>query len=59
MDGEKDGWTDEGNSLDSIFEVPLEVTQFTRKKKKMAVLPNRRYLVHFIHWFTLFSQISN
>ena len=40
-DGETDGWTDEGNSIDSIFEVAAEVIQFTREKKKMAMLPNR------------------
>ena len=56
VDGERDGWMVEDNNFDSIFEVPAEVTQFTRK---MAVLPNRRYLVHFIHLFTLFSQIYN
>ena len=41
-DGETDGWTDECNGIDSIFDVPTEVIKFTRKKKKMAVLLNRR-----------------
>ena len=29
-----DVWMDEGNSLDSIFEVPAKVTQFARNKRR-------------------------
>ena len=53
-----DGRTDEGNSLDNIFEVPAEVTQFTRKKtedgaaSKLALFG---VLYSFVH--TVFSNI--
>ena len=35
-----DGRADDGNSLDSIFEVPAKVIIFTKEQKKMTVHPN-------------------
>ena len=41
-DGRTDGRADEGNSLDSIFEVPAKVIIFMKEQKKMAMHPNCR-----------------
>ena len=34
------GRSDEGSSVESIYKVRAEVTQFTREQKKVELLPN-------------------